>query len=43
MSAMLHGCFADTEYFEITAKSGHSYGVWVTTPPATRTPRIPYR
>ena len=33
MSAMLHGCFADTEYFEITAKSGHTYGVWVTTPP----------
>lgn len=33
MSAMLHGCFADTEYFEITAKSGHSYGIWVTTPP----------
>ena len=33
MSAMLNGCLADTEYFEVTAKSGHSYGVWVTTPP----------
>ena len=33
MSDMLNGCLADTEYFEITAKSGHAYGVWVTTPP----------
>ncbi|MFE3999496.1 alpha/beta hydrolase [Nocardioides sp. YIM B13467] len=33
MSSMLHGCLSDTEYFEVTAKSGHSYGVWVTTPP----------
>ncbi|MEV4150791.1 alpha/beta hydrolase-fold protein [Amycolatopsis sp. NPDC049691] len=33
MSALLHGCFADTEYFELTARSGHRYGVWVTTPP----------
>jgi predicted alpha/beta superfamily hydrolase len=33
MSAMLHGCLADTEYFEVTASSGHCYGVWVTTPP----------
>ena len=33
MSDMLNGCLADTEYFEITAKSGHTYGVWVTTPP----------
>lgn len=33
MSEMLHGCFADTEYFEVTARSGHRYGVWVTTPP----------
>lgn len=33
MSAMLNGCLADTEYFELTAKSGLSYGVWVTTPP----------
>ena len=33
MSGMLHGCFADTEYLEITAASGHVYGVWVTTPP----------
>jgi predicted alpha/beta superfamily hydrolase len=33
MSAMLHGCLADTDYLEVTAKSGHVYGVWVTTPP----------
>jgi predicted alpha/beta superfamily hydrolase len=33
MSAMLHGCLLDTEYFEVTARSGHGYGVWVTTPP----------
>jgi predicted alpha/beta superfamily hydrolase len=33
MSAMLHGCLADTDYFEVTAKSGHTYGVWVTMPP----------
>jgi predicted alpha/beta superfamily hydrolase len=33
MSEMLHGCLADTEYVEIEAKSGHRYGVWVTTPP----------
>lgn len=33
MSGMLNGCLADTEYAEITAKSGHRYGVWVTTPP----------
>jgi predicted alpha/beta superfamily hydrolase len=33
MSAMLHGCLADTEYLEVTAKSGHRYGVWVTVPP----------
>lgn len=33
MSAMLHGCLADTDYFEVTAASGHRYGVWVTTPP----------
>lgn len=33
MSDMLNGCLADTEYFEMTAKSGHSYAVWVTTPP----------
>lgn len=32
MSEMLHGCLPDTEYFETTARSGHSYGVWVTTP-----------
>jgi predicted alpha/beta superfamily hydrolase len=33
MSAMLHGCLADTDYLEVSAKSGHVYGVWVTTPP----------
>jgi predicted alpha/beta superfamily hydrolase len=33
MSEILHGCLPDTEYFEMTAKSGHRYGVWVTTPP----------
>ncbi|BBG02658.1 MULTISPECIES: alpha/beta hydrolase [Pseudonocardia] len=33
MSNILHGCLSDTEYFELTASSGHSYGVWVTTPP----------
>ncbi|PKW18592.1 alpha/beta hydrolase [Saccharopolyspora spinosa] len=33
MSGMLHGCFADTEYLEVTAQSGHRYGVWVSTPP----------
>ncbi|MDR5700448.1 alpha/beta hydrolase [Agromyces aerolatus] len=33
MSEMLHGCLADTEYFEVDARSGHRYGVWVTTPP----------
>ncbi|WP_235432077.1 alpha/beta hydrolase-fold protein [Nocardiopsis sp. RV163] len=30
---MLHGCLPDTEYLEITARSGRRYGVWVTTPP----------
>ncbi|MGW7578179.1 alpha/beta hydrolase [Streptomyces sp. NPDC054765] len=33
MSGMLHGCLPDTEYLEVTAESGHRYGVWVTTPP----------
>lgn len=33
MSALLHGCLPDTEYLEIAASSGHTYGVWVTTPP----------
>ncbi|MDP9100577.1 MAG: alpha/beta hydrolase-fold protein [Actinomycetota bacterium] len=33
MSALLHGCLPDTEYFAITATSGRTYGVWVTTPP----------
>lgn len=33
MSEMLHGCLPDTEYQEVTARSGHRYGVWVTTPP----------
>ncbi|WP_444963650.1 alpha/beta hydrolase [Nocardiopsis sp. M1B1] len=33
MSEILHGCLPDTEYLEVTARSGHRYGVWVTTPP----------
>lgn len=33
MSAMLHGCLADTDYLEVDANSGHRYAVWVTTPP----------
>lgn len=33
MGQILHGCLPDTEYFEMTAKSGHRYGIWVTTPP----------
>lgn len=33
MSEILHGCLPDTEYLEMTARSGHRYGVWVTTPP----------
>ncbi|MBR8742737.1 alpha/beta hydrolase [Nocardiopsis sp. MG754419] len=33
MSGILHGCLPDTEYLEVTARSGHRYGVWVTTPP----------
>jgi uncharacterized protein len=33
MSVMLHGCLPDTEYLEVTVRSGHRFGVWVTTPP----------
>jgi predicted alpha/beta superfamily hydrolase len=33
MSTILNGCLPDTEYIEITARSGHRYAVWVTTPP----------
>ncbi|USX49978.1 alpha/beta hydrolase [Lentzea sp. HUAS12] len=33
MSAMWHGCLADTDYFEMRSTHGHDYGVWVTTPP----------
>ena len=33
MSAMWHGCLADTDYFEMRSSAGHDYGVWVTTPP----------
>ncbi|SDO46772.1 alpha/beta hydrolase [Lentzea jiangxiensis] len=33
MSTMWHGCFADTDYFELRSSGGHDYGVWVTTPP----------
>ncbi|TSI14903.1 alpha/beta hydrolase [Brevibacterium aurantiacum] len=32
MSGVLHGSLPDTEYFEITSKTGNSYGIWVTTP-----------
>ena len=43
MSGMLHGCLPDTEYFEVAARSGHRYGVWVTTPPgyASSTDALP--
>ena len=33
MSAMWHGCLADTDYFEMRSIGGHDYGIWVTTPP----------
>jgi predicted alpha/beta superfamily hydrolase len=33
MSGMLHGCLPGTDYVEIAARSGRTYGVWVTTPP----------
>ncbi|MCV7200720.1 esterase [Mycolicibacterium peregrinum] len=33
MSAMWHGCLADTDYFEMRSSGGHDHGVWVTTPP----------
>lgn len=33
MSSMLHGCLPETDYLELTARSGRRYGVWVTTPP----------
>ncbi|MEU3024129.1 alpha/beta hydrolase-fold protein [Nocardiopsis alba] len=33
MSEILNGCLPDTEYLEVTARSGRRYGVWVTTPP----------
>ena len=33
MSSMWHGCFADTDYFEMRSAGGHDYGIWVTTPP----------
>ncbi|WP_134727453.1 MULTISPECIES: alpha/beta hydrolase [Amycolatopsis] len=45
MSTLWHGCFADTEYFEMRSGSGYDYGVWVTTPPGydpatTRAPAV---
>ncbi len=45
MSTLWHGCFADTEYFEMRSSSGYDYGVWVTTPPGydpatTRAPAV---
>ncbi|WP_308252425.1 alpha/beta hydrolase-fold protein [Pseudonocardia sp. KRD291] len=30
---MLHGCLPDTEYLDVASRSGHRFGVWVTTPP----------
>lgn len=33
MNEMLHGLLPDTEYLEITARSGQTYGIWITTPP----------
>lgn len=33
MSAMLNGNLPDTEYLEITSRSGNRYGAWITTPP----------
>ncbi|WP_415973853.1 alpha/beta hydrolase [Rhodococcus sp. 077-4] len=33
MSTILHGCLTDTEYLEMTSRSGHRYGIWITTPP----------
>ncbi|WP_116205069.1 alpha/beta hydrolase [Amycolatopsis circi] len=33
MSTMWQGCLADTDYFEMRSRSGHAYGIWVTTPP----------
>lgn len=33
MSGLLHGCLPGTDHFEITARSGRRYGIWVTTPP----------
>lgn len=33
MTGTLHGCLPDTEYLELTARSGRRYGIWLTTPP----------
>lgn len=33
MSEMWQGCLADTEYFEMSSFAGHTYGLWITTPP----------
>ena len=33
MTAMWQGCLADTDYFEMRSSGGHTYGIWVTTPP----------
>lgn len=33
MSEMMHGLLPDTDYLEITARSGRTYGIWVTAPP----------
>ncbi|MEV0110456.1 alpha/beta hydrolase-fold protein [Nocardia sp. NPDC050799] len=42
MSKMLHGCLPDTEYLEVTARSGRRFGVWVTTPPGYAESSEPY-
>ncbi|MGW7531231.1 alpha/beta hydrolase [Amycolatopsis sp. NPDC054798] len=43
MSTMWQGCLADTDYFEMRSRSGHAYGIWVTTPPGydPATTRVP--
>ncbi|AMY24216.1 MULTISPECIES: alpha/beta hydrolase [Nocardiaceae] len=33
MSTILHGCLPDTEYIQVTSRSGLDYAVWITTPP----------
>jgi predicted alpha/beta superfamily hydrolase len=33
LSTILHGCLPDTEYIQVTSRSGLDYAVWITTPP----------